>query len=336
MNMRSKTRALSLPVKFKCIPISLLSVYGFVLSGCSRNVPDEELRRIEDIVSRNATVGWGLALAIVGLTLLTIVAQLLSSRFHVSTFISYQHEFEHQAKHLRACLAENGIKSFLLEFAERDYDTTIEEVGNALKKSDIVIVIPGAAISFVDAEVLAAYVLRKPVLFLKFSERNTLPDTAAEGYPLFRAEKLESFKWLPLIRFCRYAANHWLDVPTNIQRALRAFWTLVLVFSVTVGVVFFLEHLIHPLIAYFSTELALWIGYGITNFTLLIWLGMVVVSLFLSILYKRIAARIAKQTIMTKRFTVEKLHRGLSDLEADKQIIVCLEREPQQRRGAPT
>jgi hypothetical protein len=98
------------------------------------------------------------------------------------------------------------LRAEKLPFVEKpDSDTLIEQVGEQISDCDVVVCVPGKFPSFVEAEILTAYGLKKPMLFV-FVEADApyLPNTAKKDCPVFALGGLQREGFRTLANFCSY------------------------------------------------------------------------------------------------------------------------------------
>jgi hypothetical protein len=126
-------------------------------------------------------------------------------------FISFQHEREPIADMLANEMTKCSIRAEKLLFKEnQDSDTLLRQVTQQIRDCDICVCVPGNRPSFVESEVLAASVARKPVVFVLIeAEAPHLPNTAMKGYPVFALERLQRKGFRILASFCSYLAADW-------------------------------------------------------------------------------------------------------------------------------
>jgi hypothetical protein len=97
-------------------------------------------------------------------------------------------------------MANSGIAPVRLPFVQNtDHDTLLDKVKQAIRDCDVFVCLPGKTPSFVESEVLMAFGLEKPLLFV-LAEKDTprLPNTAKKGYPMFALERLETERFRTL------------------------------------------------------------------------------------------------------------------------------------------
>lgn len=212
-----------------------LVIFGCsMVVGCSQAAPGADTRT-QDFTDEILLLG--ICVSVAFGTLLAIAFGLVSSalfrtgRF-ARVFISYYHENVNVAKAIAGSLDRSRcIETFLIPFQSADFDETITQIRKGIQNSSLLIVLPGPDRSFVDAEVLAASALNKPVLFVR-TERSTLPDTALSGYPVLSWHRLEGGGLSSLSEFALLACGHWSCVFRECTGLIR----LALLYTVVVGV----------------------------------------------------------------------------------------------------
>jgi len=272
-------------------------------------------------------------LLIGGTILLTMAVLLARSRWRrLKVFISFHHGNEAIARTIRRSCEARGFAVSQLEYQPRDHDQVISTVREFLSRANVMIAVPGDAKSFVDAEILSASVLQKPVIFIKRTDQETLPDTALRGYPVFDLKKLEAHQLEPLVRFVHYACNSWRDVLRDFGRAVvmvsQGMVSCGLIFGAGVAIAVDIIDKLSTMFYSVSPTIFAFVQ-GVLN---LVW-GMVLTVLVgiafpLLLFWKVRAMRIVKQTLVTGGLTFAMLKDGLSILKADKAILECLEQSP--------
>jgi hypothetical protein len=247
----------------------------------------------------------------------------------VNVFLSYQHQHAALATKLEGVLKTKWIKPDFIHFAPADHDVIIEKVQRSIKKSDLLIILPGLEKSFVDAEIMLASSLKKPIIFLKITEDQRIPDTSYRGYPVFDLQKLEAYQFKPLNRFILYVTKSSKDVLLNFLRTLIAFYNKSENLSLALGAVFLL-YIISGFITTFFGSLALMFKIGRIFF----WVAIIVVIGYFIFRYVKViierlrAISVTRQTIRTGNMSYALLVNCFTELEADKEILHCINVEP--------
>lgn len=277
-------------------------------------------------------LGWMVSFAaatviIVGLIIL--LQGLLGKWRRVRIFLSYQHQHAPLVSKLESILKTKWIKPYLIPFLPADHDTIIEKVQRSIKDSDLLIILPGLEKSFVDAEIMLASSLKKPIIFLKISDDQKIPDTSYRGYPVFDLQKLEEYRFRPLKRFILYVTQSSKDVLQNFPRTLVAFYNQFNSMSLFLGVIILLYLVSGPFIMIFANlEWQFIIG------RIFIWLFTLTsmgyfIYRYVKIITERLRAiRVSRQTIRTGNMSYTLLADCFTELEADKEILHCINKEP--------
>ncbi len=267
------------------------------------------------------------AVIIVGLFIL--LQGLFGKWRSVRVFISYQHQHTALVTKLEAILKTKWIKPDLIPFLPADHDTIIEKVQKSIKDSDLLIILPGLEKSFVDAEIMLASSLKKPIIFFKITDDQRIPDTSYKGYPVFDLQKLEEYRFRPLHRFILYVTKSSKDVLQNFPRTLVAFYNQSDSMTVVLGVIFFLYLISGPFIIIFAN-----LEWQFSLGRIFFWLFTTVsIGYFLFKYLKVFTERlrvisITRQTILTGNMTYDLLSGCFTELEADKEILHCINDQP--------
>ena len=129
----------------------------------------------------------------------------LVARRHLRVFISFSHVQEGLVKHLHRCMQDRRLEATRVPYqANADHQTVVGHVVEILKKSHLVVCVPGLAASYVEHEVLAANATGKPIVFLVSEKSGTLPNTADKRYPVFKLESLVRENFESLLMFVSY------------------------------------------------------------------------------------------------------------------------------------
>ena len=266
----------------------------------------------------------------VALVALLVGIQTLFSRWRpIKVFISYQHANKALVDELTIALDSPLLRVDFVPFEPTDHDEVIESVGNKIRDADTVVVLPGLEQSFVDAEILAAYALRRPILFLHHDQKQTTPNTALRGYPVFKLSELRRSEFRPLARFIAHIAGSWRDKMRNFSRVSAGFGRrlAIVVFFYIVGAGLVIN-LISDMLGVISIRWAYSFG------LFFCWVVTVVVLLLFNYSYVATvvarfrAIRVARQTISTGNLSFEILSSGLDHTKGDRLILECLEKEP--------
>ena len=277
-------------------------------------------------------LGWMLLLAAIIIILvgISILLQgLLGKWRRVKVFLSYQHQHAALVTKLEAVLKTKWIKPDFIPFLPADHDTIIALVQKSIEKSDLLVILPGSEKSFVDAEIMLASSLKKPIFFLKITEDQRIPDTSYRGYPVFDLQKLENYQFRPLNRFILYVTKSSKDVLLNFPRTLVAFYNqfdsilpvlgfMILLWIVSGPIIFILANLEWR---FKISEIFFWIFTTIVT-------GYFIFRYIKIITERMRAISVTRQTIRTGNMTYELLADCFVELEADREILHCINKDP--------
>jgi len=272
----------------------------------------------------------GLCALVLFATVVAVVAlQVLASRWRkLRVFVTYQNAVAELAAEITEALRKHGLDAEFIPFLERDHDKLIQDVRQRLRRCDAVVAVPGEVKSFIDAELLSASTLRKPIVIVKHRPGQTLPDTAYRGYPVFGIVPLRGYDHRPLGHLIGYACNHWSDVPLNLIRALSGAGDAFMVALVGVTLLGLPRFVIEILVVAGQTGLAyriaLWTYWAFFG----AFLAVFVIKFAGAVIAKFRAIRTVKQDVVTGAFTYDRVEEGLGFLSSDREILSCLEREP--------
>ena len=268
--------------------------------------------------------------AIGSLLLLSTGGQLLLSRWkRLVVFISYQHDAEPIAAQIAASLKNHHVESIYQPYQPGEHDVVVEEVRRMIRSSDAVVAIPGPVRSFVDAEILAASVREKPIIFIKRADGETLPDTALKGYPVFRYTCVSRQKFAPLSRFIKFACNHWTDALRNILRVSASLVPIAVTIGFVIALLDFIADFANVILLLFvGLESMFWVDIGEEVIFLFSFAVATAVVITLAIWRRTRAIRVCRQKIISGNLTYKILSDGLGPSAADQAIIDCLEKEP--------
>ncbi len=126
-----------------------------------------------------------------------------------------------------------------------------------------------------------------------------------------------------------YVCNSWLDTLRNFLRA-SAGWPGRLL-EVVLGYLFFIlipVRLASDMAAAFSTRWQIYAAIAMSWSSVIIAAAVFAYSYLKTVRERLVAVRVARQKILTREFTYELLSEGLNNLEADREILRCLEKKP--------
>lgn len=257
---------------------------------------------------------------------LSFLRALLGKWTAIKVFIIYENQHRDVAAMLATMLRSRWINPVFLPFEPRDHDTLIQQVQRSIRSADLIIGLPGAKKSFVDAEILSASILRKPIIYIRVTKEQKTPDTSYRGYPVFDLEALDHHSYRPLASFILYIGNASVDLIKNVLRTTGRFYKEKgLLILAAFGICDFLARLAEEVIAFFVDPM--W-QEKITFY--IYWVFTAIAIVVFSIVYGQVirekirAKRIARQTIRTGDITFDLLSRGLSARYEDTAILDCL------------
>lgn len=121
-----------------------------------------------------------------------------------SIFVSFQNRREAEASQLETALAKGCFRVLRVPYAPGSgHQGVVVAVNDLLRQADAVVCLPGQDASFVEAEVAAATVAHKPVLFL-VPIGGTLPNTADKQHPAFVHERVAAQGFAPVTEFLHH------------------------------------------------------------------------------------------------------------------------------------
>lgn len=200
-----------------------IAIRGFAQSDLGRELATQWL-----LVLWQAFRGYWLALLV-----LLAVAATLATAGHLplawrgitarkrSVFVSFQNRRETEAGELEAVLTRDRFRVLRVPFAPRSgHQVVVVAVNDLLRQADAMVCLPGQDASFVEAEVAAATVAHKPVLFL-VPAGGTLPNTADKQHPAFVHERVAAQGYAPVAEFLHHVTQDFQSA----RRLYRAAWT---------------------------------------------------------------------------------------------------------------
>jgi hypothetical protein len=309
----------------------------FFSIGCSMDISEKEsIELVEQ--ARKIIHYWGIffvcsACILSILSIYLILDSLIKNRFGpVKVFISYFHKNAQVAERIANQLASSKIDVDLIPFKTGDYDEIITDVRDGIANSSLLVVIPGDDRSFVDAEVLAASTLRKPIVFIK-TKASTLPDTAYTGYPSLDWERLNKVDTQALSNFIVFICRHWSVTLQEMIKISKLFIFSLLGLTAAAFPFIFVLDLVASVITYVNPSSGVWfkslIPFGLLFITVVLTAGITLIFV-----YVRISTlAVCRQTVLTRKATYSRLRKILTG--SDQEIILdCLDDVPMQRRNA--
>lgn len=171
------------------------------------------LRGWLDVVWQSVSAYWAALLLTLAASLCLVAAghiplgwrALVARRRRV--FVSFQNAWEGQAAELSSVLDGGGFQVLRLPYqADATHQGIVKAVGDLLRQADALVCLPGKEASFVDAEVAAATVAGKPLLFL-VAPGGTLPNTADKRYPSFNQVRASLEGYAPIAEFLHFVTQ---------------------------------------------------------------------------------------------------------------------------------
>jgi hypothetical protein len=257
----------------------------------------------------------------ISLILIATIAILIFSKWtRPQVFVAYNRERLDTAEQIVRSLNLNGIHTYIDRPGLVAHDQLIDRLRKQINRSDMVVVLPGATASFVDAEILSASTAEKLMVVIALSGEDTLPNTMLCGYPTFQFESLASKTFTPLADFVFFAVNHRKYTMASLLEAFAAGMAVYFsplgttVLSVTVILGYFTYRW-----AFRSSELLLAIIFGLAT------------SMFIIVASKQLiavtrASRIIRQQSITGTGTVESISKLAPHYL--NEAVECLRAEP--------
>jgi hypothetical protein len=244
----------------------------------------------------------------------------------IQVLIVYEHKHKDLVALLGKDLSTQKIMPFFIPFVPMEHDVLIENVRRAIKKCTAVIVLPGSQKSFVDAEILAASALEKPIIHLKVTDDQKTPDTSFKGYPVFDLERLKQFQLTPLQQFLLYITRSPKELLKNFCRATISFYEKKGIY-VVIGIFACdtFSTMLMPVASLFAglqwEELVRYIIFWSLTIVTIGIFGF----LYIQAIIARIRAmRITRQQVITGNMTHQLLEKGLDTLQSDQEIVYCI------------
>ena len=140
---------------------------------------------------------WGIAAVTVAGVAALLIA--VPKRRRPIVFVSYHHSMLGTVKALSARLDNDRLQVNYIPFeTDPGHDALLDRIDEAIRASDFVVTFPGPKPSFVDHEVFAAGVAKKPMFIVLSRINQGSPNTAQRSYPAFVLEELEASGFRPL------------------------------------------------------------------------------------------------------------------------------------------
>ena len=136
-------------------------------------------------------------------------------------FISFQNRRECQARELASVLDADRFRVLRVPYAPAaGHQDIVIAVTERLRRADALVCLPGQDASFVEAEVAAATVDHKPVVFL-IAAGGSLPNTADKQHPAFIQESVAAQHYAPVALLLHHITQDFTSA-RMLHRAARA------------------------------------------------------------------------------------------------------------------
>ena len=301
----------------------LLTVYAFIDAGFLAPDPDtsgyidESLGRTWDLLKYTL-----LALAIV------MALEICTAHWRrISVFVAFYHENETIALEIRDELHSKGFRVIFFEFRPRDHEDTISEVVQAIKRSDVILALPGPKNSWMDHELSMAEGLQKGIVLVEQSDRLRGFDYLHEGYPVFLLDRLRQDSFERLARFLRYGTRSLGSVVRLIVWSLVFPLGCAFVLMLATGLMFLVSLIIlaiYFLILLFTDILddhASFINYTyFLSFVYRVAVALPVISMVFISTQRRVQMTLNQQ-LVTRQFTIEALLESSDGVLLNEDII---------------
>jgi hypothetical protein len=240
--------------------------------------------------------------------LVVIALQIVLSKWRpVKVFLSYQLKDISLVNNLSNTLHRQGVQARFCYFDSPDHDDVIASVQSGIRTCDTLLVLPGTEPSFIDAEILAATVAQKAVVMID-RESETLPNTAYEGYPVFVLAKLQKEDFKPLVSFLHIIHGRLASIDMLITESM---WVislyLVVMFWIPIGILICVLVVSALLASFFEIATAFKIFMYLSMAELPFWAGVLLLSIVWANSKRLRAARVVRQSIITRTATYEVL-----------------------------
>jgi len=159
------------------------------------------------------------------MTIVCLVAPLLyrfASRRRLRIFVSFNRVRGDAAEQLHVFRERKGFAVSRLPFDDKaEHQALLRKIVELLKKTELVVCIPGPSDSFVEHEILAATTIGHPVVLLISGDDGTIPNTADKRYPVFQIEALADNGFHPLEIFLSFIGGDLQSMLEICKRSLR-------------------------------------------------------------------------------------------------------------------
>lgn len=217
----------------------------------------------------------------------------------IKIFISYNVENEDVALEMHKYFNRSQFKASYLPYSDLSHDEIIFKVTKMIEKSHAVIAVPGnrESVNFTDSEIMAATVLKRPIIMYVLNQEQRLPNTAYTGYPHFD-------HFLAIDYFLSITFRHYKTLDSVILRGwsfLKNILLIVLVVLVLASVLFSIVKIFAPTLPFLLMPYVL----GIILIVILIGLFL---YLIFTIFEQHRLTKIVKQSQLTGSLTYDELN----------------------------
>ena len=264
--------------------------------------------------------------------ILVPIVLLFRTRFRKPiVFISYKHIHENKSIELEKELLTQGFGVERVAFSSKyTHDEVVNQVRLKLQKSHVVVAIPDAEdSSFVDSELLAASVLKKPIILIQYQDKQAQPSTLLLGYPVFNYQCIQQKQFAPLFRFLLFATRSSKGFFQQVGRIFKQMYDPILlgVFGLLIGIILLIKFGFQ-LVKWFLLDVLEWnIGNLITDsdemyhsvFIMLI-LGFTIYAIG-NAFY---TLQVARQITVTGKESYKTFETEFSYLKKDREMLTCI------------
>jgi hypothetical protein len=146
-----------------------------------------------------------------------------------NVFLSYHHSNYLQVLDVARGLQKSGINALFVEFMTTpQHDALLDEIYEKIKKADIFICFPGLEPSFVESEVSAAVVQKKPIFIILSQINRGAPNTLQKSYPTLILEQLQMQQFASLFTFVKYLYGDWRNTVKLLCGPIKLFGTWIM------------------------------------------------------------------------------------------------------------
>lgn len=137
-------------------------------------------------------------------------------------FISFNRARENIANELESSFSRDGARAYRIPYQEgANHQDIVTDASKGIKTCNCFVCVPGNNQSFVEHEVMAAYSLEKPIVFVLSEVSGTIPNTADKRYPMFKLESCFHEQFKSLIEFVSYVGADFKSTWKLLKKALK-------------------------------------------------------------------------------------------------------------------